>query len=133
MCVAEIEALGTLAAGTAHELATPLSTIAILARDVEQAFEEHPPDFPGAEDVIVDEDCSIEVLTAAEDYVKVKHAMIEADLEPEESDLTMRASANTPLELDDAAKVLRLVDMLESSDDVHEVYYNADIPEEAYD
>jgi two-component system sensor histidine kinase RegB len=50
----KIEALGTLAAGTAHELATPLSTIAIVARDVEQAFEENPPDFPGAEDVIED-------------------------------------------------------------------------------
>lgn len=50
----KIEALGTLAAGTAHELATPLSTIAIVARDVEQAFEQHPPDFPGAQDVIED-------------------------------------------------------------------------------
>ncbi|MFT5301354.1 MAG: two-component system sensor histidine kinase RegB [Mariniblastus sp.] len=50
----KIEALGTLAAGTAHELATPLSTIAIVARDVEQAFEEHPPNFPGADDVIED-------------------------------------------------------------------------------
>ncbi len=45
----------------------------------------------------------------------------------------MRASVNTELELDDAAKVLRLVDLLESSDDVQEVYHNADIPEEAYD
>ncbi len=35
-------------------MATPLSTIAIVARDVEQAFEEHPPNFPGAEDVIED-------------------------------------------------------------------------------
>jgi two-component system sensor histidine kinase RegB len=50
----KLEALGTLAAGTAHELATPLSTIAVVARDVEQAFEEHPPNFPGAEDVIED-------------------------------------------------------------------------------
>jgi two-component system sensor histidine kinase RegB len=50
----KVEALGTLAAGTAHELATPLSTIAIVARDVEQAFEQHPPEFPGAEDVIDD-------------------------------------------------------------------------------
>ena len=45
----KLEALGTLAAGTAHELATPLSTIAVVARDVEKAFDEHPPDFPGAE------------------------------------------------------------------------------------
>ena len=50
----KLEALGTLAAGTAHELATPLSTIAVVARDVEQAFQEHPPDFPGAADVIED-------------------------------------------------------------------------------
>ena len=50
----KVEALGTLAAGTAHELATPLSTIAIVARDVEQAFEEHPPQFPGAQEVIDD-------------------------------------------------------------------------------
>ncbi len=50
----KIEALGTLAAGAAHELATPLSTIAVVARDVEQAFDAHPPKFPGAEDVIGD-------------------------------------------------------------------------------
>jgi transcriptional/translational regulatory protein YebC/TACO1 len=89
----------------------------------------------GAEDVIVDEDGSIEVLTTAEDYVRVKQSMTEAGLEPDESDLTMRAASNTALELEleDAGKVLRLVDMLESSDDVQEVYYNADVPAEAYD
>ena len=87
----------------------------------------------GAEDVIVDEDGSIEVLTAAEDYVAVKQAMIDAGLEPEESELTMRASLNSALDVDDAQKVLRLVDLLESSDDVQEVYFNADIPEEAYE
>ena len=87
----------------------------------------------GAEDVIVDEDGSIEVLTAAEDYVRVKQSMTEAGLEPEESELSMRAASNTALDLEDAGKVLCLVDMLESSDDVQEVYYNADIPVEAYD
>lgn len=86
----------------------------------------------GAEDVIVDEDGSIEVITAAEEYVAVKQAMTEVGFEPDESDLTMRASVNTELEVDDAEKVLRLVDMLEGSDDVQEVYYNAEIPEEAY-
>jgi len=86
----------------------------------------------GAEDVIVDEDGSIEVITAAEEYVAVKQAMTDAGFEPDESDLTMRASINTELEVEDAEKVLRLVDMLEGSDDVQEVYYNAEIPEEAY-
>ena len=87
----------------------------------------------GAEDVIVADDESIEVLTSVGDYLRIKQAMTEAGLEAEESDLTMRASTNTPLELDDASKVLRLVDLLESSDDVQEVYFNAEIPEEAYE
>lgn len=87
----------------------------------------------GAEDVIVADDGSIEVLTAAEDYVAVKQAMTDAGLEPGDSDLTMRASTNTELTLEDAQKVLRLVDLLEGSDDVQDVYYNAEIPEEAYE
>lgn len=87
----------------------------------------------GAEDVIVADDGSIEVLTAADEYVAVKQAMTDAGLEPEDSDLTMRASTNAELELEDARKILRLVDLLEASDDVQDVYYNADIPEEAYE
>ena len=87
----------------------------------------------GAEDVIVADDESIEVLTNADDYLRVRQAMTEAGFEAEESDLTMRASTNTPLELEDASKVLHLVDLLESSDDVQEVYFNAEIPEEAYE
>jgi YebC/PmpR family DNA-binding regulatory protein len=87
----------------------------------------------GAEDVIVADDGSIEVLTAPDEYIAVRQAMIEAGFEPEESDLTMRAQTTTELELEDAQKVLRLVDLLESSDDVQEVYYNAGIPEAAYE
>jgi len=87
----------------------------------------------GAEDVIVADDGSIEVLTAADEYFAVKRAMTEAGLEPEESDLTMRAQTNAEIALEDAQKILRLVDLLESSDDVQEVYYNAEIPEAAYE
>ncbi len=87
----------------------------------------------GAEDVIVADDGSIEVLTTAEDYVAVKQAMTDAGLEPEDADLTMRASTNAELNLDDAQKVLRLVEWLESSNDVQEIYYNVDIPVEAYE
>jgi len=87
----------------------------------------------GADDVVVAEDGSIEVLTSAEDYMTVKLVMTEAGFEPEESELTMRAELNTELNVEDAEKVLRLIDLLESSDDVQEVYYNADIPEEAYE
>ena len=87
----------------------------------------------GAEDIIVADDGSIEVLTSADEYVTVKQAMTDAGLEPEDSDLTMRASTNTELDLENALKVLRLVDMLESSDDVQDVFYNAEIPQQAYE
>ena len=87
----------------------------------------------GAEDIVVADDGSIEVLTAADQYIAVRQAMIDAGFEPEDSDLTMRASTSTELGVEDAQKILRLVDLLESSDDVQEVYYNADIPEAAYE
>lgn len=87
----------------------------------------------GAEDVVVADDGSIEVITTPDDYVAVKQAMADAGLEAEESDLTMRAATNAELDVETAQKVLRLVDLLESSDDVQEVYYNAEIPEEAYE
>lgn len=87
----------------------------------------------GAEDVIVADDGSIEVITAPDEYVAVKQAMTDAGLEPEESDLTMRASTSTELDVETAQQVLRLVDLLENSDDVQEVYYNAEIPEQAYE
>ena len=87
----------------------------------------------GAEDIIVADDGSIEVLTTDEDYVAVKQAMTDAGLEPEDSELTMRASTNAELAVEDAQKVLRLVDLLENSDDVQDVFYNAEIPEEAYE
>ncbi len=87
----------------------------------------------GADDVIAADDGSIEVLTSPDEYAAVRQAMTEAGFEPAESDLTLRASTSTELGVEDAQKVLRLVDLLESSDDVQEVYTNADIPDEAYE
>ncbi len=87
----------------------------------------------GADDVITADDGSIEVLTSPDEYAAVRQAMTEAGFEPAESDLTLRASTSTEIGVEDAQKVLRLVDLLESSDDVQEVYTNADIPDEAYE
>jgi two-component system sensor histidine kinase RegB len=50
----KIEALGTLAAGAAHELATPLSTIAVVAKEVEQAVDEQSVEFPEFVDIVED-------------------------------------------------------------------------------
>jgi len=82
----------------------------------------------GAEDVVFEEDGSIEVITAAADYIQVKSGMTEAGFEPDESELTMRADNTAELSVEDAEKVNRLIDMLEESDDVQEVFINADMP-----
>ena len=83
----------------------------------------------GAEDVVTEEDGLIEVLTTPTDYASVKRAMIKAGLEPEESDLTIRAANNTELSVEDGEKVMRLIDALVELDDVQEVFSNADFPE----
>ena len=60
----------------------------------------------------------------------IKEAMLAADLQPENAEVTMRADNASPLELDEAEKMIRLLDRLEDLDDVQNVYSNADISEE---
>jgi YebC/PmpR family DNA-binding regulatory protein len=84
----------------------------------------------GAEDVVSNDDGSVDVLTQPEQFVDIKEVMVSAGLEPEQSEVTMRAAITTPLELDDAEKMVRLLDRLEDLDDVQNVYSNADISEE---
>ncbi len=83
----------------------------------------------GAEDVVTNDDGSIDVLTTPEDFSAVKDAMVGAALKPEQAEVTMRAANNTVLGLDEAAKMVRLLDSLEDLDDVQNVFSNADIPE----
>ncbi len=83
----------------------------------------------GAEDVVTNDDGSIDVLTKPESFSAVKEAMVSSGLEPEQAEVTMRAANNTVLDLDDAGKMVRLLDSLEDLDDVQNVYSNADIPE----
>lgn len=80
----------------------------------------------GAEDVVTNDDGSIDVITAPENFVDVKEAMAAAGLKPENSDVTMTPSTTVELSLDDAQKVMGLIDMLEDLDDVQNVYTNAD-------
>jgi transcriptional/translational regulatory protein YebC/TACO1 len=84
----------------------------------------------GAKDVVASDDCSVEVLTEADDFQAVKDALKAAGFEPEEAEVTMLASTSSSLELDDAGKMVRLLEMLEDLDDVQNVYSNADISEE---
>ena len=79
----------------------------------------------GAEDIITDEDGAIEVLTAPGDFEAVKQALVDAGLTPDVADITMRPENTIELTGDDAAKMQKILDVLEDLDDVQEVYHNA--------
>mgnify|MGYP006196064741 CR=1 FL=1 len=83
----------------------------------------------GAEDVITDDDGAIEVLTAYTDFEAVKNALEAAGLKPEVAEVTMRAENSIPLTGEDAARMQKLLDILEDLDDVQEVFHNAEINE----
>ena len=79
----------------------------------------------GAEDVVTGDDGAIEVLTAAPDFEAVKQALEQAGLVPEIAEVTMRAENTIELGGDEAARMQKLLDVLEDLDDVQEVYHNA--------
>jgi len=83
----------------------------------------------GAEDVITGDDGAIEVLTAYPDFEAVKNALEAAGLKPEVAEVTMRPENTIALSGEDAAKMQKLLDMIEDLDDVQEVYHNAEISE----
>jgi YebC/PmpR family DNA-binding regulatory protein len=87
----------------------------------------------GADDIVTEEDGSIEVLTTPEAYTDVAIAMEEAGLTPANAEVTMRASMEVELDVDSGQKILRFMDVLEDLDDTQAVYSNADIPEESYE
>jgi YebC/PmpR family DNA-binding regulatory protein len=84
----------------------------------------------GAEDIVTNDDQTIDVQTTPETFLDVKEAMLEAGLVPEMAEVTMSPSTSVDLELEDAEKVMRLVDTLEDLDDVQNVYTNADFSDE---
>lgn len=84
----------------------------------------------GADDVVSDEDGSIEVQTSQEDFSSVRDAMVRAGFEPELAEITQRATTEVKLNLDDAEKMLAMLDALEDLDDVQNVFSNADFPDE---
>jgi YebC/PmpR family DNA-binding regulatory protein len=84
----------------------------------------------GAEDIISNDDGSVDVMTAPENYLVVKEALIAAGFEPDNAEVTMQAATMTELDAEGAEKMMRLIDRLEDLDDVQNVYSNADISDE---
>jgi len=83
----------------------------------------------GAEDVQTDEEGVIEVICPPAAYAAVSDAFRAAGLQPEMQDIVMKAQNETELAGDDAAKMQKLLDALESLDDVQEVYTTAVLDE----
>lgn len=78
----------------------------------------------GADDVLVNEDGSIEVLTGPASLAQVRQAMAAGGLQPELAEVTMRPETQAELQGEDGQKMQKLLDALESLDDVQEVYTN---------
>ena len=83
----------------------------------------------GAEDVVTDGE-EFQVLTEPADLAAVRDALSAAGIEFENAELTMIPKNTVKLEENDARKTMKIMDALEDSDDVQEVYANFDIPEE---
>jgi transcriptional/translational regulatory protein YebC/TACO1 len=83
----------------------------------------------GADDVVTHEDGSIEVLTAPNDFIAVKDALAKSGLAPEFAELTMKPLTEVDMRGDDAQRMQKLLDALESLDDVQDVYTSAVIEE----
>ena len=83
----------------------------------------------GAEDVVTNEDGSIEVLSGPGDFMVTKEALEKAGFKPEFAEVTMKPQTETEFSGEDGQKMQKLLDALESLDDVQEVYSNAVIEE----
>ena len=83
----------------------------------------------GADDVLTDDDGAIEVLTSPLAFEAVKNALAAAGLVPEIAEVTMRGEVAIALAGDDAARMQKLLDVLEDLDDTQNVFHNAEFGE----
>jgi YebC/PmpR family DNA-binding regulatory protein len=79
----------------------------------------------GAEDIVSNDDGSIEVITAPYEFVMVREALEKAGFKAELAEVTMKPVNETALSADDSVKMQKLLDALENIDDVQEVYTTA--------
>jgi len=81
----------------------------------------------GADDVVTNDDGSIEVITAPNDFLAVKDALAKAGLKPEFAEVIMKPITEVDMRGEDAQRMQKLLDALESLDDVQDVYTSAAI------
>ena len=79
----------------------------------------------GAEDVINNDDGSLEVITGPHDFMAVKDALAKAGFKPELAEVTMKPATDVEFDGEEAEKMQKLLDAIEGLDDVQEVFSNA--------
>ncbi|MGL4860383.1 MAG: YebC/PmpR family DNA-binding transcriptional regulator [Enterobacteriaceae bacterium] len=84
----------------------------------------------GAEDVVTYDDGAVDVYATPEEFGSIKDALDATGLAAESAEVALVPSTKAELDADTAPKLLRLIDMLEDSDDVQEVYHNGEISDE---
>ena len=84
----------------------------------------------GADDIVVNDDGSVDIFTPPECFAQVADAFEQAGLRPANAQLTQLAATETALDAESAVRFLRMIDALEDLDDVQEVHHNASLPEE---
>lgn len=85
----------------------------------------------GAEDIVTNDDGSIDVITSTDDFITIKDKLALQGFKPEEADVTMNASTSVNIaDQQIGEQVIELIDALEDLDDVQAVYSNADISDE---
>ena len=84
----------------------------------------------GAEDIVTNDDGTVDVFTAPEEYAAVKDALDASGLEATSSEVTMHPETTITLDVKDAEKALAMIDAFEDLDDVQDVYSNADFSDE---
>jgi len=84
----------------------------------------------GAEDVVTDDDGSIEVLTTADSFTDVKEALSAAGFVADSGEVTLVPATRAEVDADHVAAFFKMIDQLEDCDDVQNVYHNADISDE---
>lgn len=85
----------------------------------------------GADDVVSNEDGSIDVFTPWQEFMEVKQGLMDAGFESVHAEVAMIPSTTVELDVDTGRKVLKLIDALDDLEDSQNVYHNAIIPEEA--
>ena len=87
----------------------------------------------GAEDIEENTDRSITISTLPEDFEYVKDSLIKAELDIEESEISLVPKTSVSSDLETSTKIYKLLETLEDLDDTQHVHSNADFPEEMVD